>query len=314
MGEEEKVASMWAEQWSVSKQRPFFLEVSSGKRAWRSPVDTVAESYDRVTRDSLRSSHGEDDGVRPRALAEVRFFHNQVKGVAIHMAMGDRPRVRALDVCCGKGGDLHKWMKSGRTVRLEGFDVSPSCVEEAERRSEEQGWNESTRFRVHDGRRAEAWGDPGSFDVVSCQFAVHYFFSSSKLASHFFSRCTEAAAGASSKLVLTYVDEDRLRAHLWGGDESLPDFCEVATVFEKPPPVGTPFPYTFHLDGSVLRLAEYSVPQAALFALLAHHGWVVEVDEPFVEFGRKHCMCVPSFEEGFVISRLYRVLIAGRKR
>ena len=62
---------MWTEQWSAKKQKPFFLDVVSGRRTWEHPVPTVAESYDSV-------AETQDDGVKPRALQEVRFFHNQV--------------------------------------------------------------------------------------------------------------------------------------------------------------------------------------------------------------------------------------------
>lgn len=293
---------MWTEQWSAKKQKPFFLDVVSGRRTWEHPVPTVAESYDSV-------AETQDDGVKPRALQEVRFFHNQVKGFALHMAMGGRHQLRALDVCCGKGGDLHKWMKSNQVAELCGFDVSPSCIEEAQKRASEQGW--VARFRVHDGRKKEPWAQ-GAFDIISCQFAMHYFFSSSKLADHFFANCARLST-PTTKLVITYVDEERLRAHLWGGEEEyMPDFCTVSTRVSEPPS-GQPFPYIFHLDGSVNQLAEYSVPQQVLIALLNRHKWAVEVNEPFVEFGRKHCMCLPSFEEGFAISRLYRVLIAARR-
>ena len=290
---------MWTEQWSIKKQQPFFLNVVSGERTWDNPVPTVSESYDSV-------AEAQDDGVKPRALQEVRFFHNQVKGFALHLAMGGRHQLRALDVCCGKGGDLHKWMKSNQVAELCGFDVSPSCVEEAKKRANEQGW--IAHFKVHDGRRNEPWAQ-GVFQIISCQFAVHYFFSSSKLADHFFSNCTRLS-DSTTRLVLTYVDEARLRVHLWRG-EPMPEFCSVTTRVSEPP-AGQPFPYIFHLDGSVNRLAEYSIPQRVMHGLLKRHGWSVQIDKPFVEFGREHCMCLPSFEEGFTISRLYRVLIARR--
>ena len=169
--------------------------------------------------------------------------------------MGGRHQLRALDVCCGKGGDLHKWMKSNQVAELCGFDVSPSCIEEAQK-SQRTGMGRSIQGARRE--KKEPW-DQGVFDIISCQFAMHYFFSSSKLADHFFANCT-ALSTPTTKLVITYVDEERLREHLWGEEEEyMPNFCTVSTQVSKPPE-GQPFPYIFHLDGSVNQLLSTRCP------------------------------------------------------
>ena len=183
---------------------------------------------------------------------------------------------------------------------------------EAQKRAESGASTTRITYRVHDGRRDAPWGPNEHYDVISCMFAVHYFFSSSKLATHFFRSCARVAKPG-ARLAIAYVDEDQIRDHLWGKPHvELPDFCSVETPAETPPPTGVPFPYLFHLDGSVQSLAEYSVPPVALCSLLASTGWKILLDERVVDFGHRKSMLVPSFEEGFAVSSLYRVLLAEK--
>ena len=86
----------------------------------------------------------------------------------------------------GKGGDLNKW--SSRRVRHVTFaDVASESVQQSRERYEERHKSKfSASFHVGDLTRAEPerWEPPLStnikFDVVSCQFALHYCFESQK--------------------------------------------------------------------------------------------------------------------------------------
>lgn len=95
-----------------------------------------------------------------------------------------RPKLRVLDVGCGRGGDLGKWDRNSASVSVEytGYDLSQTRVDAARAR-----WN--ARARGGCVLSAElGWGDMmagldgsgtsgverGQFDVVSCMFAIHY--------------------------------------------------------------------------------------------------------------------------------------------
>ena len=91
-----------------------------------------------------------------------------------------------FDMASGKGGDLNKW--SSRRVRHVTFaDVASESVQQSRERYEERHKSKfSASFHVGDLTRAEParWEPPLStnlkFDVVSCQFALHYCFESQK--------------------------------------------------------------------------------------------------------------------------------------
>ena len=296
---------MWVEQWSTSKQKPYYLNVITKEKSWSCPNGaSIASSYDSVAESK--------QNIKERALQRA-ILHNQVKGMGLSAAMGSRTDLQVLDVCCGKGGDLLKWVKSGRVNTLHGFDISEESIVEANQRAQAHAGTVHVEYRCHDGRKNDSWGTQ-KYDVISCQFAIHYFFSSQPLATHFFKQCAHVARPGTT-LVITYVNAHELSGHLWESEQKhinyfipLPSFCYVSTVI--PAPKNGPVPYMFHLDGSVETLAEYTVPQQILHKLLKKWKFNVVTDEPFVEYGRKHCMCVPSTEEGFAVSKLYNILIA----
>lgn len=105
--------------------------VDSVKRVKGAEGDSVA----------IVSSHynaREDQGHTRRELSPIVFlrkFNNWVKSVLIGLYA--RPDITALDLCCGKGGDLQKWSKSG--VRyVVGVDVAAISIQQAQARYQSQ--------------------------------------------------------------------------------------------------------------------------------------------------------------------------------
>lgn len=121
-----------------------------------------------------------DEGRRGRMdsrIIRMRSFNNWVKSVLINLHT--RPSARVLDLCCGKGGDLNKWAK----VQISEYvacDTAPVSVQQA---AERYNSMDNVTFRPQllvgdcfDVRLADYFSDDTVFDVVSCQFAVHYAF------------------------------------------------------------------------------------------------------------------------------------------
>lgn len=83
-----------------------------------------------------------------------------------------------LDLCCGRGGDVHKFKHAGLKMLI-GIDVSPTAVEEAVCRSEKLGLK--SRFFLQDLRGVK---DPINsvrkyqYSSISMMFALHYFLES----------------------------------------------------------------------------------------------------------------------------------------
>ena len=86
--------------------------------------------------------------------------------------------LRVLDLACGQGGDLKKWGHLGVSDYF-GFDIAAEAVERAQKRYNEGRFKFRATFLAHDLCQP-ILGVPGlapeSIDIVSMQFAIHYFF------------------------------------------------------------------------------------------------------------------------------------------
>lgn len=104
----------------------------------------------------------------------------------------ERPVMHVLDLACGRGGDLLKWKNvlSALPVSVDyvGIDISEELLSEARQRSSEMLRNRrldssigdiSCKFYKMDlSEQSYINQYEHSFDIVSCQFAMHYFFKS----------------------------------------------------------------------------------------------------------------------------------------
>ncbi|EFJ48490.1 hypothetical protein VOLCADRAFT_90770 [Volvox carteri f. nagariensis] len=116
---------------------------------------------------------------------ELKNFHNHVKRQLILRFAHKQERL--LDLCCGRGGDLQKW-REAQVGYVRGLDISEREVDEArrrfqelgERRSRGPGSNMVCEFQAVDWLGERPYDDPvagpGSYGVVTCMFALHYFF------------------------------------------------------------------------------------------------------------------------------------------
>lgn len=125
-----------------------------------------------------RKGDGRQGRKRSR-IYRMRQFNNWLKSVLI--ALHTRPGYSVLDLCCGKGGDLNKWVESAITSYV-ACDVAELSVKEAANR-----YNSLSQAPFRPVLLVgDCFGVPlaefvpaqSRFDVVSCQFAVHYAFES----------------------------------------------------------------------------------------------------------------------------------------
>lgn len=112
-----------------------------------------------------------EDGKKGYAK-NMRSFHNKVKQQLIDSAAKMTNCTKLLDIGCGRGGDLFKW-DNANIEFVYGYDPNPAYIEEAKRRLNTSHLKRNYVFSTEPFNSFENY-----FDVVSCQFAIHYMFAS----------------------------------------------------------------------------------------------------------------------------------------
>lgn len=115
----------------------------------------------------------------------MRRFHNKIKEYLYNKYCKDTNNL--LELCSGRGGDLHKWSFNS-VKRVDGYDISEKSIEECKRRlgTIRNGNVLDYNFYKLDLTRDDAYeiiyknNLSGKFNSVCCQFGVHYFFESER--------------------------------------------------------------------------------------------------------------------------------------
>jgi mRNA (guanine-N7-)-methyltransferase len=130
------------------------------------------------------------------SIANIRTFHNQVKSELLAEASNHLiesygvKNIRLLDLAVGRGGDIQKWYYN-KIMNVVGFDIDEASIQEARKRYGEfiatlkrkhVKYLPRYEFYVMDLSLPENLDkiknilQAKKFDIVSCQFAIHYFF------------------------------------------------------------------------------------------------------------------------------------------
>ena len=171
---------------------------------------------------------------RARGIAApLKRYHNQIKRHLLRVFAKNAERL--LDVACGRGGDLAKWDASGVNYVL-GLDISPREIEEARRRYQEGSFRPTCHFEVCSTLATAPWTF-GTFDVVSCMFALHYFCSSEDILKHIFKNiCSSLNTGG--YLIITVPDGKNVVETMRHPVHSTSTFLKLTALW-----TGTPRPF-----------------------------------------------------------------------
>ena len=164
---------------------------------------TMAESHGLASTVANFYNNREEKGIESRTESRIlymRNFNNWVKSVLIgetrrrHLETrrrhgGDKDeKIVVMDLGCGKGGDLLKWDKSfvGKIVLS---DIAEKSLEQCKNRFKSRNRSYEAEFILADATRDTIQDKLKDkeimFDIVSCQFMLHYSFESLRQANKF---------------------------------------------------------------------------------------------------------------------------------
>lgn len=152
------------------KKKPNFI--GSGMEVWDSIVNNV-------TKDMLIQSSGKQVNTRSSSpVIASKQFHNWIKSQMISL-YGSNGRL--LDLGSGRGGDMQKWISAG-IIDVVGIELSKYAIQEAEKRYKPNkskiniNYFQGDLSQVDVSKLLKEHNIDALFDCVTCNFAIHYFF------------------------------------------------------------------------------------------------------------------------------------------
>ncbi|KAK7196532.1 RNA capping enzyme, nuclear [Novymonas esmeraldas] len=252
--------------------------------------------------------------------SDLRRFNNWVKSVLLTTAAADVRRalkppakVHAVDLCCGRGGDLLKWQHL-RPAFLFMTDAAVECVAEAAARystsegqstkvvkSKQQGF--PAYFAVHD-----AFDDAsglqrdlaarGPFQLISCQFSMHYGCRSREGMQYFVKAVADSLAPRGRFVGTTVSDAELLlrakeRGAVFGNDVygvrfGAEAYAQLQDVHFDRAALSFGVPYATTVERSVQDMTEYMVPWDSFVALCAEHHLRLCLEDSLLHYFAEH--------------------------
>lgn len=143
----------------------------------------------------------------------MRRYHNKVKEYLYNKYTKNSKHL--LELCSGKGGDLHKWIHNniGEVV---GYDISEKNITECKRRiNSMKGLVQQFNFYQYDLCQSDAAQEILShnstpFDNICCHFGVHYFFKSEE-SFRSLVKILDASLINGGSFIVTFMDNTALK-------------------------------------------------------------------------------------------------------
>lgn len=252
--------------------------------------------------------------------SDLRRFNNWIKSVlistvvaAVRTTLKDPAKLHAVDLCCGRGGDLLKWQHL-HPAFVYMTDASVACVAEAAARystSEGQSLKSGggkqrgfpAHFAVHDAFDAASGlrNDlvrRGPYQLISCQFSMHYGCRT-EASMRTFVRAVADSLAVRGRFIGTTVSDAELlsrakaRGAAFGNDVyhvrfAEDAFAQVAAADFDPARLTFGVAYATTVERSVQDMAEYVVPWNAFVQLCAAHRLRLVSEDNFLHFYDEH--------------------------
>lgn len=277
---DKEFSSKWRETPPKKKEKKEgIVEWKNGKM--EKEVEEIRQHYNKVNNDRRKEEN----------ILALRKFNNFIKKFLIEDAYYDyvvpgKPVLTAedfmdndeypgsntvLDICCGRGGDMMKWFGVNAT-EVVFCDISNKSLEEAKRRYDAiKGPKYKAKFLQVDcfssdvTKALKKIGAP-KFDVISCQFAVHYAFSDEQRVNNLFTTIDENLNEGGVFLGTTtnsrWLLERGRKEKKFGNKVFQVEFEHQVTKKEEAKDYG--IGYSFSLANAVEDLKEYVVKPQVL--------------------------------------------------
>lgn len=276
----------------------------------------VAKHYNEVEQKPIRERAKSD-------IIELRKFNNAMKSLMQHLAFkfalsinaNKREPFRVLDLGCGKGGDLPKYLRNDKVGLVVGVDIADVSIEQCKERYRSMRQSNGKCFRgeffVSDLTRVDI--EPklkelkchDKFHVASSQFSLHYSFES-------FEQAVQYISNAANNLIKhgvfvgTYPDGPKLlklaRNSPNRGTYEVDDVLSVRFDPEdlnNPKPFGTKFHFKLK---EVVDCPEFLVHPEVLRQLMKMLGFYEVFDRSFEENLRE---AVYNPNDGHIVRNIF---------
>jgi len=218
-------------------------------------------------------------------ILSMKNFNNWVKSILISRCVQQGDWV--FDLCCGKGGDFLKWQKSNVKLVVAADIANVSIMQAQERFKNMRSAPPRTKFICADCCKVvlsdyiDKWI---MFDIVSCQFSLHYSFQTE-------TRARTLLRNASDRLlpgghfIGTIPDAYWLVKKLRASSGTSFGNSVYKVIFHQKdhfPEFGCG--YTFYLEDAVMNLKEYLVHFPTLERLANEFDLELEYKARFHDF------------------------------
>ena len=127
----------------------------------------------------------------------LRAFHNKIKADIIQRGCQMTEGETLLDIGVGRGGDIMKW-HNNQIPKVIGIDIEYTYIREAIRRFNQAHLRGVRDYRFYVIKNGDSFLDTlekrnldTMYDIISCQFCLHYFASSEECLHEFLSNISK---------------------------------------------------------------------------------------------------------------------------
>lgn len=183
----------------------------------------------------------------------MRLFHNRIKCDLIRQSVNllqNAEQICLFDIGVGRGGDMFKWDQCG-VDRAIGYDPEQSYIKEAKRRFSHSNLNGKRDYQfVHCDSIVNLDIPDESMHVVSCQFAIHYFFESEKSLQNCLQNVSRMLR-EDGFFIGTFMDGDVVMNHTTQGTTHYANSAMMMYVAEGTTGGSFAIPLKVHLTGTL---------------------------------------------------------------